>query len=397
MRRVIGNHPHFSELVNILTKGMPYRYLEEISEEIRAQEVRAMLERGNHKSAEDESQQAQRLLLKDVHHGFSMPVLPEIVSQIHGAMVQPLGLAKQFSIDKDGNRVPKYRLTQDLSFSLTGDNTSVNSRIDMGSYVEMVYGWCINRVVHFMVALREAHPDKKIFISKYDYSDAYRRIAHSASTAAQSISVINEVAYIALHLTFGGAPNPPTWCTFSEMVIDLANEIGSCPTWDPEKLRSPAQSVTPTPLELSPLIPFGVRQPTAVRLPIEAGSRTDGFINDLITIFLDTPTNRSRSPHVVPLAMHVTSWPHAGHTEPITRRNILSDAKLIAEGTPAKIQIVLGWQLNGRLLHISLPDDKFAAWTSDTKHMITHSYTTFGDLDTTTATKTVYSTSSTSA
>ncbi len=261
----------------------------------------------------------------------------------------------------------------------------------------MIYGWCLGRILHFIAALRLAHPRQRIFIAKYDYSNAYRRIAHSASTAAQSVSVINKVAYIALHLTFGGAPNPPTWCTFSEKVIDLANEIGSCPTWDPEKLRSPAQSVTPTPLELSPLIPFGVGRPTAVRLPIEAGSRTDGFINDLITIFLDTPTNRSRSPHVVPLAMHVTSWPHAGHTEPITRRNILSDAKLIAEGTPAKIQIVLGWQLNGRLLHILLPDDKFAAWTSDTKHMITHSYTTFGDLDTTTATKTVYSTSSTSA
>jgi hypothetical protein len=383
LRQVLGKHPHFPELTSILEKGMPYIYSNEISEETRNQEVQAMLTRGNHKSAEEESEQVKRLLLKDVHHGFSIPVLPEIVHKIQGAMVQPLGLAKQFSLDAAGTRVPKYRLTQDLSFSLSGKNLSVNSRINMGSYIEMIYGWCINRVIHFMVSLREEHPTTKIFIAKYDYSDAYRRIAHSATAAAQSISVIGGVAYIALRLTFGGSPNPPTWCTFSEMVTDLANEIGSCPTWDPEQLRSPAQPVTPTPSELSEEIPFGQARQTAVKLPPNSNSRTDGFIDDLITIFLDTPNNRRRSPHVVPLAMHVTSRPHAGHHEPIARRNILSDAKLIAEGTPAEIQIVLGWQLNGRLLAIALPDDKFDAWSSDTKNMIKHRSTTFGELDTT--------------
>ncbi len=382
LRRVIGNHPHFGELVSILENGMSYRYSHEISEEARKCEVQAMLLRGNHKSAEDESEQAKRLLLKDVHHGFSLPVLPNIVSKIPGAMVQPLGLAKQYSLDAEGTRVPKYRLTQDLSFSLTDENLSVNSRINMGSYVDMIYGWCINRVVHFMVALRAAHPTTKIFIAKYDYSDAYRRIAHSATAAAQSISVIGGVAYIALRLTFGGSPNPPTWCTFSEIVTDLANEIGSCPTWDPESLRSPAQPDTPTPSELSEHVPFGQAKQMAVNLPIDSDSRTDGFIDDLITVFLDTPQNRSRSPHAVPLAMHVTSRPHAGNNEPITRRNILSDAKLIAEGTPAEIQIVLGWQLNGRLLAISLPDEKFDSWFHDTHTMIKHQSTTFGELDT---------------
>jgi hypothetical protein len=141
--------------------------------------------------------------------------------------------------------------------------------------------------------------------------------------------------------------------------------------------------LTPTPSTLSPDIPFGVARQTAVELPIAADSRTDGFIDDLITVFLDIPSNRNCSPHVVPLAMHITSRPHAGQNELIPRRNILSDTKLKAKGTPAKIQIVLGWQLNGCPLQISLPDDTFDAWTSDTKRMITHSCTTFGDLDTT--------------
>jgi hypothetical protein len=153
---------------------------------------------------------------------------PGVVERIRGAMVQPLGLATQYGLTEDGSRKVKYRLTQDLSFSLTEPDMSVNSRIDMDQYPEMFYGWCISRVVHFIVSLRLAHPNKRIFISKYDYSDAYRRMAHSATAAAQSIAVLLAVAYIAVRLTFGGSPNPPSWCLFSEMVTDLANEVANC-------------------------------------------------------------------------------------------------------------------------------------------------------------------------
>jgi hypothetical protein len=95
----------------------------------------------------------------------------------------------------------------------------------MEQCAKMIYRWCLGRILHFIVALRLTHPGRRIFIAKYDYSDAYRRIAHAASAATQSISIFDHLAYIALCLTFGGSPNPPTSCLFSEMVTDLANEI----------------------------------------------------------------------------------------------------------------------------------------------------------------------------
>jgi hypothetical protein len=97
------------------------------------------------------------------------------------------------------------------------------------------------------VALWREHPNKRIFVAKYDYSDAYHRMNHAALAAAQSIAIFDEVANIALRLTFSGSPNPLTWCLFSEIVIDLANEISLCEEWDTETLRSPAQPVTPIP------------------------------------------------------------------------------------------------------------------------------------------------------
>jgi hypothetical protein len=88
-----------------------------------------------------------------VAHGFSIPVSPKIIEEIKGAMVQPLGLATQHGLTKDGSRKVKHQLTQDLSFSLTEEDMSVNSRIDMEEYSEMLYGWCISQVIHFIVSL----------------------------------------------------------------------------------------------------------------------------------------------------------------------------------------------------------------------------------------------------
>jgi hypothetical protein len=341
------------------------------------------MERGNHQSVQHDSDAVAKLLAKDVLQGFSLPVSPSLVPNLAHAMVQPAGVVKQFSLQEDGSRILKRRLTQDLSFPLTFPTASVNERIDMDAYVEMIYGWCLSRVIHFIVALRLAYPFLRIFIMKYDYSDAYRRVAHSPSAAAQSIIIFAGVAYIALRLTFGGSPNPPTWCSFSEMVTDLSNEIPLCAEWDHNSLRSPAQPETPRPTLLPDDVPIAKAMPMAVHVPTTVTARSDSFIDDLIRVFLDTPRNREREPHAVPLAIHVTSRPHAGDSEPVKRREIVSQPKLIAEGSPAEVQIVLGWTLNTRSLRVILPADKFEAWSSDLKLIIDERKGTFGELETT--------------
>ena len=86
--------------------------------------------------------------------------------------MQPLGLVQQWTVALDGERVIKYRLTQDLSFSTNKETapTSINAGVDMESYPEMIYGWCLPRLLHYIVSLRIHHPTLLIFISKYDES-----------------------------------------------------------------------------------------------------------------------------------------------------------------------------------------------------------------------------------
>ena len=384
LRPLLSNHPGFDELAEILVHGMPYRYAREITEAQREHEVFAMLGRGNHKSAQDEPDIVKQLLSKDVVHGFSMVIPIGAVPLIPNAMVQPVGLAKQWTLDEAGNRKVKYRITQDLSYSETNKETplSINSRIDMDQYPEMVYGWALPRIIHFIVALRLAWPLRTIFIAKYDYSDAYRRIAHSALAVAQTITTCLNYAFVYFRMTFGGSPNPPTWCNFSEMVADLANEISLCKEWDSTKIRSPDQPVTPKAKRLDASIPHAPAREMAVVIPVLEAGKVDVFIDDLIDTFPDSPENLARKPHAVPLAMHVTSRPHAGEKEPILRRAILSMMKLLAEGSPAEQQIVLGWLLDTRRLLVSLPDDKYEAWVETIARIVREKGSTKGDLDT---------------
>jgi hypothetical protein len=161
LRPLIGKHPHFPRLVSLLTEGMHYVFVRDLSPEEKREEVAAMLARGNHKSAQLERERVGELLAKDVAHGFTIPLPISVVTSIPGAMVQPLGLVQQWTIDHNGERKIKYsRLTQDLSFSTnrTREPTSINARVNMSAYVEMVYGWCFPRIIHFIVSRRSQNP-----------------------------------------------------------------------------------------------------------------------------------------------------------------------------------------------------------------------------------------------
>jgi dihydroorotate dehydrogenase len=55
-----------------------------------------MMERENHKSVQEDSEEVAKLLAKDVLQGFSLPVLPKLAPDLDHAMVQPAGVVKQF-------------------------------------------------------------------------------------------------------------------------------------------------------------------------------------------------------------------------------------------------------------------------------------------------------------
>ena len=170
LKSVIGLHPNFMALADMIENGMSYIFHRAISEDEQQAETTAMIARGNHKSAQTETDVVAKLLSKDVIHGFSIPLPVSAIPLIPHAGVQPLGLVSQWTIDENGNRIKKFRITQDLTFSSEKGLAakSINSRINMTAYAEMVYGWCFPRILHFISALRAKYPGIVIFIAKYD-------------------------------------------------------------------------------------------------------------------------------------------------------------------------------------------------------------------------------------
>lgn len=169
-----------------------------------------MLDRANHRSASSEPEKTSAALSKEVKQGFSLPLPVSSVKRLKGAMVQPCGLAHQMTLQADGTRAKKSRLTHDLSFSLSKPTASVNSRIKMNECPEMTFGWCFDGTLHYISAPRLQHPNQRMLLAKYDFSDAYRRIMHSPSAAAQSTLVWQDVACLALRLgpSYDEEPGP---------------------------------------------------------------------------------------------------------------------------------------------------------------------------------------------
>ena len=380
LRRLFRDHPFAEFFLQVITHGMDYHVTSELSDEDRQLEASKIFVRGNHKSATDDTPLVTKLLYREVTHGFAIPVQASRILQLKGVQVQPCGVVSQFTLAPDGSRKLKKRLTHDLSFSSGDQDLSVNSRIDASAYPPLVYGWCLSRVLHFIVALRLAFPTESILMTKYDFSDAYRRMAHSPSAAAQSVLVVSSVAYITLRLTFGGAPNPAAWCSYSEMIADLAHELFLSPSWSPSTLHSPVHPTVPPPNRRFATSPSQAR-PLAVEIPVTLPFRVDTFIDDMICIFVDRPDVVDRAAHAVPLCVHATCRPHADEAEPIPRKPLLHPDKLQAEGTPDVVQTILGWVVDSHHLLIKLPDDKFKAWTSDIDQLLLDSCCSFSSLE----------------
>jgi hypothetical protein len=171
----VGSHPNFRDLKEMFTKGFDYALKRELSEAKRAAEVKAQLERGNHhKSATKNKEEVQSLLAGDVKHRFVLPIQVGVLRFIKGLHLQPGGMVTQLSLKADGSRKEKNHFTHDLSFSLTTKDASINSRVDMTKYVNMVYGWFFSRILHYLLALRFRNPGVRIFISKLPTSASAR-------------------------------------------------------------------------------------------------------------------------------------------------------------------------------------------------------------------------------
>jgi hypothetical protein len=209
---------------------------------------------------------------------------------------------------------------------------------------------------------------------KFDFSKAYRRLQYDGISSLRCLAVFDKFAFLQLRLSFGGMGCPASWCPISEIITDLANELLANSAWDQSICQSPDQNLVPASKYLPQTIPFEPALPTMLLPPARPFGSADVYIDDIITTFVDNPSNNLRAPSAVPLAIHVVGRPTVlGEFPP--REPLLSLNKLSAEGAPEETKTILGWLINTRNLTIRLPSEKFLSWQNDINDIV-HNKTT---------------------
>lgn len=361
---LLENHPLWPTVKRSITEGVSMYLFHEPDEEQRSLENNELISRHNHKSAKLNPEVITNSLSQEIIRGYAFVIPIDEVHRLPSAMVCPLGIVEQTSLSHDGSRKIKRRLTHDQSFSALPTSESLNKLTDLSQYPNLIYGFCLPRIILQIISLRHHYPRKRIMISKYDFAKAYRRLHYKGPSAYKCISRLDSLAYIMLRLSFGGSGCPQAWCPVSEMITDFANDLLYNSAWDSKLLHSPDQHLLPPAEYLSPDLQISPALPTMLLPPPLPKGFSDVFIDDIVTTFLDTPENIARAPAAVPLATHVFTRPLA-EDEHVVREKFIAQDKLAAEGNPSEIKTILGWIVNTRLLLISLPSDKYTVWCDD--------------------------------
>jgi hypothetical protein len=122
-----------------------------------------------------------------------------------------------------------------------------------------------------------------------DWKSAYRSLHNSAETAIQSIIAVDIYILIALHLTFRGVANPSQWSDISELATDLANNLVQDDGWDPNMHFSLHQHLLKDSVKFEdPTVPITQVSELAILLPADDAPKSDCYIDDIFTAFLET-------------------------------------------------------------------------------------------------------------
>jgi hypothetical protein len=223
LENILSGHPLWPRVRRMIQNGfhLPLRPLDD---RLRAQDVDDALAYGNHKSATRNPLPLLHILEDEVRHGWQLVIPTLLVPKIPGAIVSPMGIVEQSTIDELGQSTMKWRVTHDQSFAFSS-GTSVNSRVDEHKLLNCLYGWALKRFLHAIVYYRLKYPTTPLAIAKYDLKAAYRRIHFDWESARRSIVTLkgmttpdnkdnpiateaDQLALVLLRMTFGGSPHP---------------------------------------------------------------------------------------------------------------------------------------------------------------------------------------------
>lgn len=385
---IFQGHPLWPRMKQVLQFGARFP-LRPLDPETQRSDLEAAIEFGNHKSARENNSEILKSLANEVERGWQLPIPIYVAKKLPGAAIGPLGMANQLKLLADGSRIPAFRTTHNMSWDFTPD-CSVNHRVLHDALTPCVYGFGLKRFIHQIILMRTFYgPGVPLLLGKIDLKSAFRRVQAHLDLAVQTITTTlgipkdeihehllpEDIALIALRLTFGGAGNPSIFGEVSEPITDLTNVLAECQSWPQEypdltpqhaHLLGEMKLVEPERPE-DPPVPYALAKPMLVQPTLKERGSADCFIDDIFSLAPFLPKlglTAHRLVHATMVAIDAIGRDPSS-ADVLARDFLLSVSKTTAEGTPTERLTILGWLLDTRRLLILLPHDKFIAWTAD--------------------------------
>ena len=379
---IFSRHPNWNRMKLILQNGSCWP-MEDLPLQEKSNDLQEALAFGNHKGATSNPEVLRDLVKKDVTFGYGLVLPLDKLDRVPGALLAPMNIMRQNTIDEHGRTIEKDRLTHDQSYKW-GSGTSVNSRVNKDLLLPCKFGACLKRLMNWTVAARIKYPNKRILASKIDYKSAYRRCHLNAKVAVQTCTQLPEenLAIMALRLTFGGCACPFEWGAISESICDLAMAFLHSNDWDPTSLKSKLGDMVPKTKFLPDDVPFAKGKDLIIDVPVDPRGTADVYIDDTISLCVDMEgsSNVEKLRQCSLLAINVASR-DVHENEPIPRVEMAEKKKLLAEAGPEEVKTILGWVFNFRKLTVSLPANKYVAWSNSIKDLLTANKTSFKELE----------------
>jgi hypothetical protein len=347
---------------SIIENGVEYP-LSPIDNDTCLSDIDAMIRRGNHQSTTtpENNLALKKAIDKEVTHQWAIPLVPHCIKKIPDSSVTPLGVAVQWTINEDNERILKRRTTHDCTFP-GPSRLSCNKRVIEDLLEPCTYGHALKRFLHGIHSIRRRHPTKIIWLNKTDMDAAYRRLHTNMTAAVTCITMFENLAFLLTRVPFGAAPGPTKFSCVSDTATDLANDLCLDHGWDPALLRS-SFDLDFDPVKEPDDVPFATANALFVDLP-PRDIITDNFIDDFMQAGLDCDDIPERIKHAVPLILDTLFRP-ALEKEGGNRNPIINMTKHKAEGRLEESKVVLGWLINTRTLSIILTAEKAKDWLID--------------------------------
>ena len=154
LENVFSHHPLWKDLSSGIKSGFNYP-LTPFSNTDQKLDFQETLIFSNHKGVDKHRDFYLNFIKKDVVHGYCLPFPLSTIKSIPGAIVSPLNIAEQNTINERGEIIPSKRLTDNQSMIYKSSNTSVNGRVIKEKIPPIMYGHALLRLIQYIVACRE--------------------------------------------------------------------------------------------------------------------------------------------------------------------------------------------------------------------------------------------------